>query len=145
MCVRSFLHNFESEQSEAHFEKHLMQQHGVKSLQCGFCQFKIRKKGSRETLRRMMDQHIIENHYSSVEANEISSPKQSVDRVKKMALKQDRTVSHSEKSMERFKVKIVTQGKYLNRSLIFHIEDTLADKHYETYLNCVNSKSFNLR
>ena len=107
-----------------------MQQHGVKSLQCDLCQFKIRKKESRETLRRMIDQHIIENHYSSVEANKISLPKQLVDR---------------EKSMERLKVKIVTQGKYLNRSLIFHIEDTLADKHYETYLNCVNSKSFNLR
>ena len=122
-----------------------MQQHGVKSLQCDVCQFKIRKKGSRETLRKMMDQHIIENHYSSVEANEISLPKQLVDRPKNMALKQDRTVSHSEKSMERLKVKIVTQGKYLNRSLIFHIEDTLADKHYETYLSSVNSKSFNLR
>ena len=48
-----------------------MQQHGVKSLQCDVCQFKIRKKGSRETLRRMMDQHIIANHYSSIEANEI--------------------------------------------------------------------------
>ena len=57
----------------------------------------------------------------------------------------DPAVSHSEKSMERLKLKIVTQGKYLNRSLVFHIEDTLTNKHYETYLNNINSKSFNLR
>ena len=66
-----------------------MQQHGVKSLQCEVCQFKIRKNETDYMLRNQMDQHIFENHYSSVEANEISLPKVSVDRLKNMVIKQD--------------------------------------------------------
>ena len=42
-------------------------------------------------------------------------------------------------------LKEVTEGKFLNRSLLFHIEDTLAKKHFEAVLNKVTSKTFNLR
>ena len=34
-------------------------------------------------------------------------------------------LSHSEKLMDRFILKEVTEGKFLNRSLLFLIEDTL--------------------
>ena len=47
--------------------------------------------------------------------------------------------------MDRFILKEVTEGKLLHRSLVFHIEDTLSNKHYETCMNRVNSKTFNLR
>ena len=47
--------------------------------------------------------------------------------------------------MDRFILKEVTEGKFLNRSLLFHIEDTLAKKHFEAVLNKVTSKTFNLR
>ena len=41
--------------------------------------------------------------------------------------------------MDRFILKEVTEGKFLNRSLLFHIEDTLAKKHFEAVLNKVKS------
>ena len=131
MCVRSFLHNFESEQSEAHFEKHLMQQHGVKSLQCEVCQFKIRKKESRETLRRMMDQHIFENHYSSLEANEISLLKVSVDRLKNMALKQDLKLGIRTLQCDVCPFKIRKKGRLdtLRRMMDRHI----FEQHYSSF------------
>ena len=37
-----------------------------------------------------------------------------------------RLVSHYEKLIDRFILKEVTEGKFLNRSLLFHIEDKLA-------------------
>ena len=84
-----FFVNFESEQSESNFEKHLIQQHGVKTLQCDVCQFKIRKNETDYMLRKQMDQHIFENHYSSFDANKISLSKVSVDRLKNMPSEQD--------------------------------------------------------
>ena len=66
---------------------------GIRTLQCNVCSFKIRKKESKNIIRRMMDEHIFETHYPSFEANEISLDRFLVYRLQKIARKRDRSKS----------------------------------------------------
>ena len=55
------------------------------------------------------------------------------------------TVSHTEKIMDRYQLKGVTQGKNHCKSLVFHFQDIQTRRNYEALLNHVNSKGFNVR
>ena len=54
-------------------------------------------------------------------------------------------LAHTEKIMDRYQLKRVTQGKNHRKSLVFHFQDIQTRRNYEALLNHVNSKGFNVR
>ena len=83
---------------------------GIRTLQCDVCSFKIRKKESRDIIRRTMDEHIFEKHYPSFEANEISLDRFLVYRLQKIARKRDRSKSQIKSTKDKN-----YQGRYQSR------------------------------
>ena len=79
----------------------------------------------------MMDQHIFENHYPSVEANEITLPKETVDRLKNMALKQDlkQGIRTLQCNVCSFKIRKKESQYMLRKQMDQHI----FEKHYPSY------------
>ena len=78
-----------------------------------------------------MDEHIFENHYSIVEANEVSLPKESVDRLKNMAIRQDlkQGIRTLQCNVCSFKIRKKESQYMLRKQMDQHI----FEKHYPSY------------